>query len=129
MTRPDLGDEGDLERLSHEIERIADAFSGGMRELEEQTVTGADATGQVVATVSGSSHLLKLRIDPRAMRDLDHVELAQAALAAVTAARTAAAEGLDEIMGALNGGLAPADPQDNPLARAFDSLFRDGKHG
>ncbi|MER5319640.1 YbaB/EbfC family nucleoid-associated protein [Streptosporangium roseum] len=129
MTHIGAGDEEDLPRLFREVERMAGAFSDGMRELDERKVTGADSSGRVVATVTGSAQLLQVRIDPRAMRDLDHVALSQAVLDAVGAARRAAGEGLDEILGGLNGGRPQPDPEDNPFARYFDAFLREDGHG
>jgi DNA-binding protein YbaB len=115
--------------LFREAERLADTFAGGMREAEERKVTGADGTGRVVATVSGSARLLRVRIDPRAMRDLDHVELSQAVLDAVRAARESAAEELNENLGRLNGGRPQPGPEDNPLTRYLDVILREAEHG
>ncbi|MER6950849.1 YbaB/EbfC family nucleoid-associated protein [Nonomuraea sp. NPDC000554] len=123
------GNEEDLPRLFREVERMADTFAGGVRELDERKVTGADGTGRVVATVSGSAQLLHVRIDPRAMRDLDHVALSQAVLDAVGAAREAAAEGLDEILDRLNSGRPQPDPEDSSFTRYLDAILREGGHG
>ncbi|MEV2267742.1 YbaB/EbfC family nucleoid-associated protein [Nonomuraea africana] len=123
------GNGEDLPGLFREVERLADAFAGGMREAEERRVTGADGSGRVVATVSGAARLLDVRIDHRAMRDLDHVELSQAVLDAVRAAREAAAEGLTEILGSLNGGRPQPDPEDNPLTGYLDAMLREAEHG
>ncbi|WP_037933722.1 YbaB/EbfC family nucleoid-associated protein [Streptosporangium roseum] len=129
MAHIGAGDEEDLPRLFREVERMADMFAGGTRELDERKVTGADSSGRVVATVTGSARLLHVRIDPRAMRDLDHVALSQAVLDAVGAARRAAGEGLEEILGRLNGGRPQPDPEDNPFARYFDAFLREDGHG
>ncbi|MFI7055950.1 YbaB/EbfC family nucleoid-associated protein [Streptosporangium canum] len=129
MTHIGAGDEEDLPRLFREIERMADTFADGMRELDERKVTGADGSGRVVATVTGSAKLLHVRIDPRAMRDLDHVALSQAVLDAVGAARRAAAGGLDEILGGPNGDRPQSGPEDNPFARYFDAFLREDGHG
>ncbi|MFE3448591.1 YbaB/EbfC family nucleoid-associated protein [Nonomuraea sp. NPDC059194] len=123
------GDGEELAGLFREVDRLADAFAGGMREVEERKVTGADSTGRVVATALGSARLLDVRIDPRAMRDLDHVELSQAVLEAVRAAREAAAEGLNEILGGLNNGRPQPGPDDNPLTRYLDAILREAEHG
>ncbi|GLW12862.1 hypothetical protein Misp01_79900 [Microtetraspora sp. NBRC 13810] len=123
------GEGEELQGLFREVERLAAAFAAGTREAEERRVTGADGTGRVVATVAGSARLLQVRIDPRAMRDLDHVELSQAVLDAVGAAREAAAEGLTELLGGLNGGRSQPDSADNPLTRHLDAIVREAEHG
>jgi DNA-binding protein YbaB len=129
VTHMGAGGEEDLSRLFREVERMADTFADGMRELDERKVTGADSSGRVVATVTGSARLLHVRIDPRAMRDLDHVALSQAVLDAVGAARRAAGEGLDEILGGLNGGRPQPAPEDDPFARYLDAFLREDGHG
>ncbi|GAA3148634.1 YbaB/EbfC family nucleoid-associated protein [Nonomuraea roseoviolacea] len=123
------GKEEDLPRLLGEIERVADAFAGGRSELDERRVTGTDGAGWVVATVSGSAQLLQVRIDPRAMRDLDHVALSQALLDAIGAARESAAEGLREILDRLNGGRPQPAQEDDPSTLHLDAILREGGLG
>lgn len=118
----------DLRGMIREAEDLVGVFAGALRELDEQKLTGADATGRVVATVSGSGRLLHVRIDPRAMRDLDHVAVGRAIREAVGAAREAMAECLSEAMGAL-GGLSQPGPDHDPLGPYFDAILREGDHG
>ncbi|WP_326819968.1 YbaB/EbfC family nucleoid-associated protein [Streptosporangium sp. NBC_01756] len=122
------GREGDLHGMIREVGSLVDAFAEALGELDGQKVTGADGTGRVVATVSGSGRLLHVRIDPRAMRDLDHVALGRAVQEAVGAARGAMAESLSEAMGAL-GGLSQPGSDHDPLAPYFDAILREGDHG
>ncbi|MFI6451999.1 YbaB/EbfC family nucleoid-associated protein [Streptosporangium amethystogenes] len=132
MTHSDAfnaGREGDLRGVIREVEGFVDAVAGALRELDEQKMTGADSTGRVVATVSGSGRLLSVRIDPRAMRDLDHVAIARVIQEAIGAAREAMAEGMGAMMSALNGGLPDPDPHHDPLAAHFDAILREGEHG
>jgi DNA-binding protein YbaB len=117
------GREGDVAGLIREIEGWVDAFAGALRDMEEQRLTGADGTGRVAATVSGSGRLLRVAIDPRAMRDLDHVALGQAVLQAVSAARGSMGEGLNATMEALTGG-GPQLDQD-VLEPYFDAVLRE----
>ncbi|MEU8108964.1 YbaB/EbfC family nucleoid-associated protein [Nonomuraea muscovyensis] len=132
MPHTDAFDGGDGEgfpELFREVGRLADAFADEMREAEERRVPGADGAGRVVATVSGSARLLHVRVDARAMRDLDHVELGQAVLDAVRAAREAAAQGMTEAVGRLNGGRPQPGPDDNPLGRYLDAMLREADRG
>ncbi|MFG3437846.1 YbaB/EbfC family nucleoid-associated protein [Nonomuraea sp. NPDC047897] len=122
------GEEG-FAPLFREIGCLTDAFADELREAEGRRVTGADGAGRVVATVSGSARLLHLRIDPRAMRDLDHTELSQAVLDAVRAAREAAAEGVADSLGRLNAGRPQPGPDDNPLGRYLDAMLREADRG
>jgi DNA-binding protein YbaB len=126
MTHSDAfneGREGDVPGLIREIEGWVDAFAGALRGLEEQRMTGADDTGRVAATVSGSGRLLRVAIDPRAMRDLDHVALGQAVLQAVGAARGAMGEGLTETMDTLTGGRP--EPDLDVVETYFDAVLRE----
>jgi DNA-binding protein YbaB len=126
MTHSDAfneGREGDIPGLIREIEGWVDAFAGALRDLEERRLTGADDTGRVAATVSGSGRLLRVAIDPRAMRDLDHVALGQAVLQAVGAARGAMGEGLTETMTTLTGGRP--EPDLDVLDKYFDAVLRE----
>ncbi|WP_406318756.1 YbaB/EbfC family nucleoid-associated protein [Streptosporangium sp. NBC_01639] len=126
-----MGGESELRGMIREVEGLVGAFAETLRDLGEQKLTGADASGRVVATVSGSGRLLHLRIDPRAMRDLDHVAVGLAIQEAVGAAREAMAQGMDEAMAALNGlsGLPQPDPDHDPLAAYFDAILRESDHG
>ncbi|MFI6602714.1 YbaB/EbfC family nucleoid-associated protein [Nonomuraea sp. NPDC050536] len=117
---------GDLHGLLGQIEGMVEAFSGALRELEEQKVTGRDATGGVAATVSGSGRLLSVDIAGRAMRDLDHVALSGAVREAIEAARVAMAEGVDAAVQAMGGG---GSPTGDPLEAFFDAALRETDHG
>ncbi|MEU0566630.1 YbaB/EbfC family nucleoid-associated protein [Nonomuraea sp. NPDC005983] len=119
------GGAGDVPGLIREIEGWVDAFAGAMRELDEQEVTGADDTGLVVATVSGSGRLLHVAIGPKAMRDLDHVAIGQAVQQAIGAARVAMAEGLTQMVDTLATGRPRPDPGHDPLAPYFDAILRE----
>jgi DNA-binding protein YbaB len=118
----DAGGDGDVGRLIREMDGWINAFAGAMRELDEQRLTGADGSGLVVATVSGSGRLLRVAIDPRAMRDLDHAEIGQAVQQAIGTARAAMAEGLTQTMDKLSGGRP--DLGQDPLAPYFDAVLK-----
>ncbi|MGW0803397.1 YbaB/EbfC family nucleoid-associated protein [Nonomuraea sp. NPDC002799] len=115
--------------LFREVERLSEIFASETREAERRKVTGADGTGGVVATVSGSARLLNVRIAPRTMRDLDHVKLSQAVLEAVSAAREAAAEQLTEALGKLSGGRPQPGPEDDTVTRYVEAMLREAEHG
>lgn len=117
------GMEGDVTKLIRQIEGLVDAFAGALHDLEGQRLTGADGTGRVAATVSGSGRLLRVAIDPRAMRDLDHTALGQAVLQAIGAARGAMGEELNETLNALNGDWP--QPDQDLLEAYFDAVLRE----
>ncbi|MFI6909412.1 YbaB/EbfC family nucleoid-associated protein [Nonomuraea sp. NPDC050394] len=116
------GRDGDLAGLIRDFEGWVDAFAGALRELAEERLTGVDDTGLVAATVSGTGRLLRVTIDPRAMRDLGHSDLGPAVLQAILAARAAMGEGLEKAMTALSGGRPPAGQ--DVLQPYFDAVLR-----
>lgn len=119
----------ELSSLFREVARLATALAGEKREAEERRVSGVDGTGLVMATVSGTARLLRVRIAPRGMRELDHAELSLAVLEAVRTAREAAAGSLDESLGGLDGGRLQSGPEEDSLERVLDVYLREGEHG
>src|SRR5690606_17668615 len=98
-----------------------------LQEVGEQTAEGTDSSGQVIAKVSGSGRLLKLDIKPRAMRDLDHVAMAEAAMEAIAAARQASAELLTDALKELTGPAGKAmTAVDDPLEPYIRAVLREG---
>ncbi|WP_336210919.1 YbaB/EbfC family nucleoid-associated protein [Nonomuraea sp. LPB2021202275-12-8] len=119
----DIGGGEDVLKLVSEVQGWVDSLAGVMRELEEQELTGADETGRVVATVSGSGRLLHLAIAPPAMRDLDHVAIGQAIQDAIGAARAAMGEALTQTMETLSDGRPW--PAEDPFASYFDMILKE----
>ncbi|SDI30306.1 Conserved DNA-binding protein YbaB [Sinosporangium album] len=117
---------GDIGKLVGDIHNWVDAMATTLRELEEQTLTGYDESGRVTAKVSGSGRLLKVTVAPQAMRDLDHVEVAEAVRQAIEAARIAMAEELTTAMNALTHGMPQPDPNHDPFAAYFNDILRGG---
>ncbi|WP_431898388.1 YbaB/EbfC family nucleoid-associated protein [Nonomuraea sp. bgisy101] len=126
MKRDDAFDPvtADIGRLVHEIAGHTEAIAATMRELEHRKLTGSDGTAGVTATVSGTGQLLEVLVTPLAMRELDHVELAEAVREAIDAARVAMADELTEAMNAVTGELPQPDPDHDPFARYLDDLLR-----
>lgn len=112
------GREGDVAGLVREVQDRIGALADVLGGLSAEVVEGADATGAVVARVSGAGLLLGLTIDPRAMRDLDHVAMAAAIQAAIGAARDATGKRLAEAMRDFEEPPPPADPL-APYVRAL----------
>ncbi|TMR96940.1 YbaB/EbfC family nucleoid-associated protein [Nonomuraea basaltis] len=120
------GREGDVTKLLREVNGWTDALNRTLEELAQERLEGMDGTGAVRARVSGAGgRLLGLTIDPRTMRNLDHVELAQAVMEAVTAARAAMGDRLTEFTTGLGVPAAPESGAD-PLAPHVQRVLREG---
>jgi DNA-binding protein YbaB len=120
------GGEGDVAGLLREVDGWVATLTATLRDAEEQRAEGADPSGRVVAKVSGSGRLLGLTIDPRAMRDLDHVAMAEAATQAIDAARVASADHLAEALGELEGAPLSAEAGRDPLEPYIRTLLQEG---
>ncbi|GAB3886144.1 YbaB/EbfC family nucleoid-associated protein [Microbispora bryophytorum] len=131
------GREGDVAGLVREVQGRVGALADLLHGLSEEVVEGSDAAGAVVARVSGAGRLLGLTVDPRAMRDLDHVAMSAAIQGAIGAARSEVGERLAQAMADLAPDLAPrlapgitadsgADPPlGDPLAPYVRALLRE----
>ncbi|MEU6425888.1 YbaB/EbfC family nucleoid-associated protein [Microbispora sp. NPDC046973] len=115
------GREGDVAGLVREVQGRVGALADLLHGLSEEVVEGTDATGVVVARVTGAGHLLGLTIDPRAMRDLDHVAMSAAIQGAIGAARSETGERLARAMEDFAEPPAPGDP----LAPYVQALLRE----
>lgn len=119
------GREGDVAGLVREVQGRVGALADLLHGLSEEVVEGTDATGAVTARVTGAGHLLGLRIDPRAMRDLDHVAMSAAIQGAIGAARGATGERLAKAMGDFTSDSGDAPPPGDPLAPYIQALLRE----
>ncbi|WP_432934308.1 YbaB/EbfC family nucleoid-associated protein [Microbispora sp. CA-135349] len=115
------GGEGDVAGLVRKVQGRVGALADLLRGLDEEVVEGADATGAVVARVSGAGRLLGLTIDPRAMRDLDHGAMSAAIVGAIGAARGETGERLAKAMEEFAG----SPPHGDPLAPYVQALLRE----
>ncbi|TDD12822.1 YbaB/EbfC family DNA-binding protein [Nonomuraea deserti] len=108
------GRQDDVAGLLRETEGWTGTVTGALGELEAERLAGADPSGTVRAEVSGAGRLRTLSIDPRGLRALDHVQLAQAVREAIVAAHLAMDERLTEVVQTLTGRhpdtAVPADP-------------------
>jgi DNA-binding protein YbaB len=92
MTRPfgssPFGPDDQMDRLQHTIEdlpRQVTELTERVNRAAAQTVTGEDASGQVVATVTGRGEIQSVRVSLRALRESDNRTLGRQVLAAVNA--------------------------------------------
>ncbi|MEU4226751.1 YbaB/EbfC family nucleoid-associated protein [Nonomuraea sp. NPDC026600] len=97
------GGQDDVDGLLRETDGWARTLAGALGELEQERLAGAEPSEVVRAEVSGTGRLRGLSIDPRGLRDLDHVQLAQAVCAAIAAAHLAMGERLTEVVQDLTG--------------------------
>ncbi|MEV0145035.1 MULTISPECIES: YbaB/EbfC family nucleoid-associated protein [unclassified Nonomuraea] len=120
------GGPDDLPRLLREADDWAQALTGALDGLEEERLSGIDPSGVVRAEVTGSGRLRGLSIDPRGLRGLDHIQLAQAVQEAIAAAHLAMGERLTEVVQDLTGrtqGTVGADAAD-PLQGYIHNVLR-----
>ncbi|MEW9546964.1 YbaB/EbfC family nucleoid-associated protein [Nonomuraea sp. NPDC050783] len=121
------GRDGDLAGLLREVEGWSARVAGTLDELGRERLEGVDARGAVRARVAGTGRLLGLHLDPRKLRELDHVQLAEAVKEAVGAARAGIAERLAELTGDPAGPGAPAHGGvADPLADHVRRVMREG---
>ncbi|MEV0628265.1 YbaB/EbfC family nucleoid-associated protein [Nonomuraea wenchangensis] len=118
------GREGDVPGLLREMNAWSARIAGTLDELAAERMEGRDASGAVLARVSGTGRLLGLHLDSRRLRELDHVRLAGAVMEAVAAARGALGERLEELTAALSG--PDGGGPDDPLAAHVERVMREG---
>jgi DNA-binding protein YbaB len=97
------GRQDDVDGLLRETDGWARARARALGELEEERLAGADPSKVVRAEVAGTGRLRGLSIDPRRLRDLDHVQLAQAVCEAIAAAHLAMGDRLTQVVQDLTG--------------------------
>ncbi|PZG17899.1 YbaB/EbfC family nucleoid-associated protein [Nonomuraea aridisoli] len=117
------GGEGDVTSLVRQVNEWTGVLNERLATLAREHLDGTDRTGVVRARVSGIGRLIGLTIDPRGLRHLDHVQIAQAAMEAIGAARSAMGERLTELTADLAG---PDLPGGDPLAPHIERLLREG---
>lgn len=115
--------EGDVASLVRRANEWASALDERLATLAREQLDGADRTGTVRARVSGAGRLVGLTIDPRGLRDLDEVQVAQAVMEAIGAAHSGMGERLTELTADLAG---PDVPARDPLAPHIERLLREG---
>jgi DNA-binding protein YbaB len=85
MTSPDDQMEK-LQRTIDELPRRVEELTERVTRAAAQTVTGEDASGQVVATATGRGEIQGVRVSHRALRESDNRTLGGQVMAAVNAA-------------------------------------------
>jgi DNA-binding YbaB/EbfC family protein len=94
-----------MQQILAQAQRMQEELLSAQQELADAEVTGSAGGGLVVATVSGTSELKALTIDPKAVDPDDTETLADLVVAAVRDATAKAQKLATEKMGPLAGGL------------------------
>ncbi|MGW0801891.1 YbaB/EbfC family nucleoid-associated protein [Nonomuraea sp. NPDC002799] len=121
------GREGDVGGLLRQVNAWSAAMAGRLEDLKRERLEGTDEKGVVRARISGEGRLAGLTIDPRGLRDLDNLQLAQAVMGAIGAAHAAMGERLTELTADLAGPGQQFDPAGgDPLAAHIERVLREG---
>jgi DNA-binding YbaB/EbfC family protein len=95
----------DFMNILKQAQEMQGKFQKIQEELQQKTVTGASGGGMVVAEVSGTGQLKKLKVDPSVVNPADIEMLEDLVTVAVVDAQTKAQAAAQEEMGKLTGGL------------------------
>ncbi len=80
--------------IQDSYERVRDGLAQLQQRMKALQVTAASTNDLVQATVDARGQLVRLKLQPRVMRELDHEELERVILATV---RTATAQATDQV--------------------------------
>ena len=94
-----------MQAILQQAQKMQEQLLAAQQELANAEVTGTAGGGLVTATVSGSSELKSLVIDPKAVDPDDTETLADLIVAAVRDATSNAQKMQEDAMGPLAGGL------------------------
>ncbi len=99
-----LGGLGNLAGLLKQARQMKEQMDQVQADLERRSFEATAGAGLVTATVNGKSELTDIKIDPRAVQDIEMLEdLIKAAVGAATAkAREAVKEEMLKLTGGLN---------------------------
>lgn len=98
-----LGGLANLPGLLKQAQQFKSNMEQMQAELESRSFTADAGAGLVTATVNGKGDLTAIKIDPKAVSDVEMLE--DLIKAAVTAASTKARDGAQQEMAKLTGGL------------------------
>ncbi|MFI7698244.1 YbaB/EbfC family nucleoid-associated protein [Nonomuraea sp. NPDC049480] len=120
------GGEGDVGRLVREINEWTGTLTRTLNDLAHEQLDGTDERGVVRARISGAGRLLGLTIDSRGLRDLDHVQLAEAVKEAIGAAHGTMGDRLTELTAGLVDPRWTTPDGGDPLASHIQRVLREG---
>jgi DNA-binding YbaB/EbfC family protein len=95
-----------MQQLMKQAQKMQQQLAAAQAELAETEVQGSSGGGLVTATVTGSSELLSITIDPSAVDPEDLETLQDLIVVAVRDATQRASELAADKMGPLTGGMA-----------------------
>jgi DNA-binding YbaB/EbfC family protein len=95
----------DFMNILKQAQEMQGRFQKIQEELQQKTVTGASGGGMVVAEVSGTGQLKKLKLDPSVVNPADIEMLEDLVTVAISDAQARAQTMAQEEMGKLTGGL------------------------
>ncbi len=95
----------DFLNILKQAQEMQGKFQKIQEELQAKTVTGTSGGGMVVAEVSGTGQVKKVKIDPSVVNPADIEMLEDLVTVAVADAQTKAQAAAQEEMGKLTGGL------------------------
>jgi DNA-binding YbaB/EbfC family protein len=95
----------DFMNILKQAQEMQGRFQKIQEELQHMTVTGASGGGMVVAEVTGTGQLKKLKLDPSVVNPADIEMLEDLVTVAISDAQAKAQTMAQEEMGKLTGGL------------------------
>lgn len=96
----------DFMKILQQAQEMQGRFQKIQEELQQLTVTGSAGGGMVVADVSGTGQVRKVKIDPSVVNPADVEMLEDLVTVAVADAQQKAQAAAQEQMGKLTGGLS-----------------------
>jgi DNA-binding YbaB/EbfC family protein len=96
----------DFMKILAQAQEMQGRFKQVQDELQQMTVTGSAGGGMVVADVTGTGQLKKIKLDPSVVNPADIEMLEDLVTVAVSDAQTKAQAAAQEQMGKVTGGLS-----------------------
>jgi DNA-binding YbaB/EbfC family protein len=96
----------DFMKILAQAQEMQGRFKQVQDELQQMTVTGSAGGGMVVADVSGTGQLKKIKLDPSVVNPADIEMLEDLVTVAVSDAQTKAQAAAQEQMGKVTGGMS-----------------------
>jgi nucleoid-associated protein EbfC len=95
----------DFMKILQQAQEMQGRFQKIQEELQQLTITGSAGGGMVVADVTGTGQLKKIRLDPSVVNPADVEMLEDLVTVAISDAQQKAQAAAQEQMGKLTGGL------------------------
>jgi nucleoid-associated protein EbfC len=96
----------DFMKILQQAQEMQGRFQKIQEELQQMTVTGSAGGGMVVADVSGTGQLKKIKLDPSVVNPADIEMLEDLVTVAISDAQQKAQAAAQEQMGKVTGGLS-----------------------